>query len=280
MKKSVVIYATCQGRAISGFLKENKAFNERYVINDVLSAPEFVRGLIPLKDIKNRDIIISQADVFIYQPVKDIYNEHSTVFLRKSLKKDCVQISMPFVYNLSTFPLAPIYKRDFAEIYTKEGDQLVLVNKEAIDDLIDKGLKTAEILDLYDSNKMDFYFEKRHRLELAVFANREELLDIKVTDFIRENISEKQLFLFPSHPTSEMFIYMTNQILALLDCPPIYNVYSNDHYGLTSCGFPAAYPMSSVGYFKFKFGTQEGENIANLFYRNLIEQHLKAMNVL
>jgi hypothetical protein len=272
--KKVVFYTTCHGHAIAKFLRESDAFNEQYEIESVYQSPEFVRGLKGKEDAKKRELSCHGADIFIYQPVKDIYYENSTNYLKGFLTRDCVLISMPFVYNLSTWPIASVYKRDFAEVYVAEGDELALVNRDAIDELVETGFTKDQILQMFDNNKINFSFESRHRLEMNILRNREEGLDVKVADFIEENISKKRLFLFCSHPTSVVFVYMTNQILEILGCPPLTKEYPLDYYGLTYCGFPEGYPTASQGYFKFEFNTPEQEKRANLYYRSVIEGYL------
>ena len=103
---------------------------------------------------------------------------------------------------------------------------------------------------------------------------RENNLNVKVADFIRDNISKKRLFLSCSHPTSVLFEYMSNQILVLLGLSTLRGMYPLDYANITACGIPIPYPTSSIDHFKFEFDNEGSKEIADPFYRDLIISYL------
>lgn len=273
----VFIYGTCQTGAILKFLKESNGFDENYTVIDRVLSYEMINGNINFADNPIHKKNIEDADVFIYQPTRDIYKKNSTNYLKSLLKPHSLAISIPFMYNLATWPLLPVLKRDFTDEWTTESDKFVLINREAIDDLVARGVRRADILALYDKNQLDFYYDKRFKEGIEITRQKEEGLDVKVCSFIEENISKKRLFMYCSHPTSPVFVHATNQVLTILNLPLIEDNFPMDFAGITSCNIPLALPTSSVDYFKFEFTTKEEENIANSFYRNIVDNYLKSI---
>jgi len=276
----VFVYGTCQVGSIIKCMEESNGFNEKYIITDSVLSYKTINENINFADNPAHNKNLREADIFIYQPVRDIYKKNSTNYLKSLLKPDCFTISIPFIYNLSTWPLFPVHKRDFTDEWTVGSERLVLVNKEAVDDLVNKGMRKLDILALYDANKMDFYYDKRFKEGLEITKSKEEGLDVSVYDFIRDNIREMRLFMYCSHPTSPVFVHVSNQVLKILNLPLLIRDFPMDFVGITSCNIPIALPSSSVSYFKFKFTTKEEEVIANSFYRNIIVNYLKSINAI
>jgi hypothetical protein len=187
---------------------------------------------------------------------------------------------MPFIYNSCTYPLVPALKRDFTDEWLKgQGEKLVLINSEAIDVLINKGMSSTEILFLYDNNQFDFYFGQRITIARQITKEKEAELDVHVGDYIFDNMKNKRLFLYCSHPTTHVLLYAANQVLRILDCNPLEDNFPLDFCGLSSCGMPMAYPTASVEYFKFEFQSGPPPDGTDQFFRNLIIGHLNTRKV-
>ena len=279
-KKKVFIYGTCQGGAVMKFLKENKEFNEKYEVTNQVLSYEMISNSVDFIDNPIYREALNAADVFFYQPVRDVYGKNATEYLKTFLKEGCQTISMPFVYNSCTYPLVPALKRDFTDEWLKgQGEKLVLINSEAIDIYISQGLSSKEILDLYDTNELDFNFEQRIQDAWNTTWEKEKDLDIRIAYFIFDHLSKKRLFLYCSHPTTHVLIHATNQVLALLGCDPIENTFPLDFCALSTCGMPMSYPSASIKYFNFEFATPEPVSYADAFYRRLIVGHLNTKGV-
>jgi len=278
IKLIAIIYATCQGGAIGKFLMESKEFNEKYYDPVVISNYEYIRNNKYFIEISEYDHAIRNADLFIYQPLDDIYLKNSTNYIKSLLKPTCKTLSIPYVFNTSLWSIILAIKGDVTDDWSKrDGGGRVFLNIEVINELrVKHGLSLNEILKLYDNNKIDFNYEIRYRTDMNLLKNKEKNMDIKVHDFIKENISKKRLFLYSSHPTSPLFIHMTNQILNYIEMSPITDNYDLDFCGLHSAEIPIAFPTSSVDYFKFEFTTKEEEKIANDFYKYVITWYINS----
>jgi hypothetical protein len=277
-KANVFIYGTCQSGAIGKFLKESTPFNEMFNITEgVLSYVMINDNMLDWSD-SNQNI--READVFLYQPVSDAYGKNASNYLKTLLKPGCRTISVPYVYNTATFPFLVIMKRDVSEDWAnKAGDRREYLNKEVVDELIHKGHHKADILRLYDYGQIDFQFDRRWREGMKLTNAKEAHLDVKVHDFIMENISKKKLFMYCSHPTSVLLLYMANQVLTILGLPVLPDSFPMDFAGITGFGIPNEMPTCSNNYFKFEFNTPQGEAAANSYYRYLITEYLDIMRI-
>jgi hypothetical protein len=276
-KLNVFVYGTCQGGAIAKFLKESDDFNDNYNITEEVLSYMMINENTPNWSDDNDNL--KTADLLLYQPVNDSYGKNSTNYVKSLLKNGCVTISMPYVYNTATFPILIVMKRDVSdEWHNNKGDRRVFLNHEVIDALIASGLRRNNILSLYDHNKIDFKFDLRFRDGMAITKAKEENLNVKVHDFIIDNISKQKLFMYCSHPTSALFSHMANQILSILGIPMLAKEFPMDFAGITGFGIPNEMPTCSNSYFKFEFNTPQGEIAANAYYRYLIIEYLKSVN--
>jgi len=273
-KLNVFIFATCQGGAIAKFLNESQEFRDKYNITDVVRNYQMIH---------NDEILIDKyytslrdTDVFIYQPLDDRYGKNSTNYLKSLLKSTCITISIPYVYNFSLWPLVPALNGDVTDEWcNRDGYNSVTKNIEIIDDLIKSGLSLNEILLKYDNNQIDFNYDERHDKTMKILKEKDKYTDIKVHDYIKENISKKRLFLYASHPTSYVFIHMTNQILNILGLENIGDEYPIDFVDLKS-PIPIAFSTCSNNFFKFEFISKDEKFIANEFYRNIIIKYFNS----
>ena len=280
VKLNVFVYGTCQSGAVIRFLQCNDSFTSRFKISEAVLSYMMISESINFADDPKYLSLLNSADVFFYQPVRDSYGKNATDYLKTLLNKDCLTISMPYIYNSCTWPLAPALKRDFTDEWIKGiGEQLVLINKESIDILIDKGMSAMEILSMYDNGTLDFCFEDRLKTAFDITREKEVGLDIKVGKFIEENIRKKRLFLYCSHPTSHVFIHAANQLLDILECAHLSTDFPLDYCEISTCGMPLPYPQASGDYFNFEFSNEGDIASSNRFFRNLIIGHLNAKNI-
>lgn len=277
-KVNVFIYGTCQGGAVSKFLKTNKEFCEGYNITEEVLSYVMVNDNISNWSDNNKNI--READVFFYQPIDDVYGKNSTNYLKSLLKPSCRTISMARIYNTAIYPFLVVMKRDISEEwFDKRGDRLDYLNRGVIDGLVAQGLKKIDILRLFDNNQIDFKFDQRYREVMTAIKDKEIDLDIKVHDYILDNMSKKKLFMYCTHPTSPLFVHVANQILTILGCPLLVDNFPMDFAGITGFGIPNEMPTCSNNYFKFAYNTPQGEQASNAYYKYLISEYLKAIKV-
>jgi len=185
--------------------------------------------------------LLNEADVFIYQYCPDILGVYSSSFLLTKLNKKCKKIYFPLTINTGFFPLIPytdsdnlifgIYhlnqyllsEKDFSDYLKKQTETISrkdikkCYNDEIIINLKKQGLSLEEILDMYDSNYIDFQFEERFQKCINIQREKEKNCDIKVCDFIIANKSKRRLFVHYYHPSACILIHKMNQVFKLLN---------------------------------------------------------------
>lgn len=202
----VCIYANCQGIGIEKFLQIG--LNKKCEISTILNY-EKLANKTPLEY-----DIISECDLFIYQHLTKSHGVYSTDSDAENgvlnyLKEGCVKISIPFVYNTSLWSMFI------------EGEEVI--NKDVILDLKNKGCSLQDILNMYDKFELDFKYDSRYRYCQNILKEKEKNCNIKVSDFVEKEFINSKLLLTQNHPTSIIFVWMTNQILNLIGSNYILN---------------------------------------------------------
>lgn len=208
-KKIVVLYGNCHTTIISQFLN---------------SCPEFLKKHIiyPVKPIHTIDTpsyfdepIFENCDIFIHQSIrlKNFYGEaYASENVIKRLNPNCQVISIPNVYQL---PICffPQYIRE--KNFCSRDKSTIFFRDVVLDEAYIKGAGVKEILKIY--NNVQLFPEKVLSEKFNDFCvkvkSREADWDIKVLDYIINNYQTTQLFYDPNHPTNELLIYITMELL-------------------------------------------------------------------
>lgn len=196
----ICIYANCQGLGIEKFIKIG--LYEKCHIFTILNYEKLANKTQLEYD------VISDCDLFIYQHLTKSHGVYSTESdvengIINYLKPECCKISVPFVYNSSLWSMF------------MEGEEVI--NKNVILELKNEGYSLQDILYMYDNFQLDFNYDFRSKYCRDILREKEKNCDIKVADFIDEEILNLKLFLTQNHPTSVIFTFMVNQIFDLLD---------------------------------------------------------------
>lgn len=210
-KQKCAVFANCQADLIKTCLGLSKEFVEQY---------ELVKIPLNFRAIEQKftfsDELLTSFDVFIYQPLQDKHGELSTNRLLTRLSDRCVRIGVPFVYFKGYYPQHvsnPLAKPSPRYPYGQfpYGDQFII-------DMIEAGKTDAEIIrtltrtDLYEK---EFLLDEVEQ-SLEKLAQRESQLDVKISDFIRQNYQHARLFDTLNHPTEMIGLELTNQIFQIL----------------------------------------------------------------
>jgi len=195
----VCIYANCQGLGIEKFLNiglEGKCQTSVILNYEKLSTKQELEYNL-----------ISNCDLFIYHHLSYSHGVYSTDptspnGVIKYLKDDCIKISIPFVYNSSLWSMFI------------DGDEIV--NKNVVLELKNKGYSLREVFSMYDKFELDFNYESRNKDCFNFLREREKNCEIKVADFMEDNMLDSKMLLTQNHPTSIIFVWMVNQILNIL----------------------------------------------------------------
>ena len=272
--KSIFIYSTCQGDAIAKILMDNDNVNRYFRICKIVRNYEYIKKSKHWIDDSNNLNALKNSDVLIYQPLDDIYGKNSTNQILKFIKPECIKISVPYVFNNSLTPIIVGNLGDTTDDWSRLDAHIRHIkNTDPIDNLISIGIKRDEILRMYDSDTIDWKYNERNTFMMSYLRNKEKLTDIKICDYIEENFKTKKLFAYYSHPTSDLLVYIINQILEILSINKILNKYSEERF-LGSCNL-FYYSTSSVNHFGLKYVSKEEMDIGDKFYRDIITKYIK-----
>lgn len=265
---NIVIYATCHGIGIKHYLK--------YFINDNIDLI-FNYSSIAFNHEINYDLI-SKADIFIYQPLPAKWGKYSTDLsvennILSYLSDKCKKITIPYVYAEWLWGLGEIQLRDgtgnFDKIDNESETKIKYINKEVILNYKNNNYKLEEVLQLYDNNLIDFNYESRFKYGIDILKNKEQICDVKISDFIINNYKKYNLFMMPNHPTKYIFKEMAKQILKIID-----NNFDENNINIIDdnyCLSPIEIPFSSydLKYHNFNFDVKYNDDLIKNIIRNI-----------
>tara|TARA_B110000208_G_C11775468_1_gene431866 strand:- start:1137 stop:1937 length:801 start_codon:yes stop_codon:yes gene_type:complete len=213
----ICFYSNCQFKGIHTYLSTKLDYDYDHVENYILIKN---KRTIPVD-------ILKSADIFIYQPIDSRHGIYSTDIniennMMSYLSPKCKKISFPYIYNSALWILIPPSLSD--SMIGNYGEAGKYINSEPIETLKIKGHSLDEVLEMYSNGKINFDFENRFNKCIKILKDKEELCDIKVSDYIINNVRSKKLFYTQNHPSSHVFIHCVNQILKILLINDLYDV--------------------------------------------------------
>ncbi len=238
MKKCVLI-GTCQIGAVGKILSSSPKFLEQYnitktILVHVISASAIEDFFTKIKDI----------DLLILQPISQNYRKGiiSTKRIQESISSTCQTIMIPYLFFTGYFPSMSYIKNTYnkkVEKYNILYHDLNIIKHlvEKID--IDKAGGTNNYLKDTHNKKAHFlriknilndkdYYSKRFILRhvnktLKILELRErnpydygKPVDIKMSNYIRNNYQNQKLFHTMNHPTNILLLETTKRILSKL----------------------------------------------------------------
>ena len=269
MKKQCIMFGNCQCSGVRKFLLEYSNFSDEYEVHQYANwelIKDNNRIVIPIH-------LIRTADLIIYQPLPDERNCYSTNKKNPNsffslLREDCKTISFPRIHNNAIFP-----------IFHQTSNHDVLYGR-----ITNKAKSINEIVDLYNNNLIDYDFDKRMSENYIISKKKESECDIKIIDFIYNNISNHKIFLTQDHPTSFVFNEVSSQICDILGLDYNYDKGATAHENITELhdsvynNITKQYPISryAIRHFGFRYATEETAT-ANVFYgKNTVEYFNKS----
>ena len=203
----ISFYGSCQLEAICKVIK-------LYVNKDVET--ELILNWIYILNHESLPESIYNCDIFIYQPYNGA-NEYNTDFILKKIHNKTKLISVPFI---STNIYWPDIITDIRNNQTKTKDSPYgLFPQQSC--ILSKYNTLDEALNNYSSDYYDNEFMKLHiNKDFEKMSKVESKCDIKILDFIRNNINER-LFHSSQHPANKILLDVTTQILKIINIPII-----------------------------------------------------------
>lgn len=210
IKKRFSAYGNCQAQALAKTLLESEKFSESFEYLPIDSVHTLHAG-----EYSKLVDIFQQLDLLLYQPVSEQYHipQLSTSNLLAYLPQHCRSISFPSLYFNGYFP----------HLDTLKGitSILNLVHDYNIIYAFVLGLDEAQTVELISSNK--FYDQvTSNRLinqSIAELYNREKVnnVNVKLSDYILSNYRKQKLFNQFNHPRRQVFEYLANRVLSILN---------------------------------------------------------------
>lgn len=247
MKELCVIYANCQGGGIQKFLEHHPSFSEKFLCHHISNFGSILESKPLPYD------LLSQASLFIYQPVSTKHGCYGTKKIISCLPPQCKKISFPYIYNNALWP------------FFEEGDKII--GREPVDLLFAKGISLRKAIKLLLQLELDFNFSSRFNQTMDILKDKEAETDVKISEFIIANLQEARLFYTQNHPTNEIFICCANQLLNLLGLNPLAlpKKFPDNFAQLPGCWPISPYDSATFGY-RFSRNDADWEK----FYRKLM----------
>lgn len=218
-KKVVLVHGNCHVFVIKEYLKTSRTFNDKYYLYPLPLIQDNQKRYI-------KDDLLENCDVFIYQDIrKDNQFDERLSADYLSVKVHKKKICIPNLFGMGTF-LYPQSEppqdseNDGWSNYVGEGSPIGICNyrDQNIDRLWREGErdigKIAEYLqgEVYDKE----YIKQNMETCFQKMENREQLWDVKITDYIKQGYRDKQMFYEPAHPCNHVLRKISEGILNML----------------------------------------------------------------
>lgn len=206
--KRCIVFGNCQKEIVTKYLLSSKTFMSCY---EIINVPPVH---LCSRDGLNEDEI-NKCDLFIYQKVSEAYCKYlSTNYILGCLRDSCKTVSIPNTYFTGYHPQFvhnPVFRPDPKYNGSSEfpyGD-INIIN------LLNKGKGKNEIIEILSDPYFyseDFLKENLNKT-LQNLALAETGLDVKATDFIRDNYRDEYLFYTVNHPVYPVTRHVTMAVL-------------------------------------------------------------------
>lgn len=248
MTWNIVMYANCQSKGIEICLNDIIEATFYHLVNyEYISE----KKILPIEMLKN-------ADVFIYQPIDPkhgIYSTDSTIenSICTYLSPHCKKISFPYIYNSAMWPFVPEETVSYINDIDKDTRNKKYRDVESIQKLKEAGFSSDEIKEKYMNGEIDFEYQKRFNRCMSILKEKEKICDVKISNFIENNIHNFKMFLTQNHPTTQVFIHCANQILKILGSDRY--IENGIQYPSNVANLPGEWPQSTYDarFWKFKY---------------------------
>lgn len=212
--KKCIIYGNCQRGLLERYLLKSN-FVKYYQI--IPTVP------VQCKNKQNLDAeILSSVDLIIYQNVSDTFgHEFSSQAILSQLKPSCEKILFPSMYFNAYWPQAtkqPVVRR-LRDLNTTPGGLFPHGDSNIIR-LMQSGTSLEKIINIVSDE--DFYSESdvMESINKSFYElnkrEKENNVDIAVSDYIYNNLKNRYLMHTINHPTCFVGVYVVRQILDIL----------------------------------------------------------------
>ena len=270
--KNIVVFGNCQAQSIAKFLSLGLKSHD-YTITTYHNTSR-TGEKIPDSDILKG---ITQADILIYQPLKDSHGELSEKnILANIVSKNTKLVSFPYIFNSGAYSLIHSPRspgRSYGKIY---GDDIII-------DLLEKHDLNI-VLKLYKNHQIDFDLINRFEKCIFELKNRENSTHIKLAKFIEANYQKHKLFLTSNHPTTIVFIEACRQISKIVDLPIDFQACDSKNDNIANLVITKT-PVSpyDINFHRYQFDSDEnwfetGKELISMIAKHRSRQNDKIMS--
>lgn len=199
-KRKIVIYSNCHGEILQSMLEKHTDTRDKYAVQSFCNYENLHKAELS----QEHKSILSECDVFIYQPFNRSYNESEYDVSRvKQMLKPSVKIVKinyyrfrAFWYNCDYQPYLKYRSFNFPTGFgiCNKVENMKNYDYESVKQFIDQ----VE----YNSDTITKVFEEN----LVKFRRIDDNSDIKMYDFFVDNYKKQKLFHDQFHPTN-IFMY-------------------------------------------------------------------------
>lgn len=206
MVPKILFVGNCQVRPIESLLKH---------LSEVKKTQNIIVHLANNSERVQHEKLLNSADVIISQQIHDNYRCET---VRSSIIKERHQKKIIFIPNLFykgyTPDLCYLRLRGEGTLNGPLGDYHSSIILNSWKD----GISIEDTIQIYRSSKTwkNHYWDVAND-SLAEYKQRESSLDIKLTKFIENNLSKKQLFFTFNHPSKLLIIKLVEKIATYLE---------------------------------------------------------------
>lgn len=205
-RKKIFCFGNCQAEMIAQYINI-------FGVKDYIASAQ--RNYIKIDQTKIIELM-KQADIIIYQPLSIKYGKLSYQNIQTiSEKYNKLLITFPYIYN------------DGLHSLEYDGNLMKFKGDDIIKELVRKNYSKDMIYNLYENNKIDFKLQLRFKNSMKILEQKENVTNIKISNFIKKNYQKNNLFFGYDHPTSVIFIEIINQINKFLISPIKINLKNN-----------------------------------------------------
>jgi hypothetical protein len=258
MPEKAILFGNCQAYAMASILSDHKPFTDRFSIIKTKA----VHALSPpdreklLRDVEG-------ADLFIHQPVSDVYRPASTERLLSALRPAAKAISFPVSWFDAYFPDMTYLKAAGKKATTPLFDypSRIFIHAYRAGRQAAGAAEIYSRLDLYDPQSL----EEIARKNVTTLRAREQRLDIKIASYVETNFREKCLFFTINHPTGHLLYFKINAILRLLGIEQLAPEVKRKHSSILGAfrwkACPSAYRGLRLGFAGQPFFTSHNQHL-------------------
>lgn len=223
-RRNCILISTCIGYGLRYLLRLSEQFNRQFVIHSYVTQQHFKY----MKDFSISDQEVADCDLLLHLTPgwADWGNEAAYTDLLRRFPASTQKISFPYPTLLTLWPFhcgdprnvdpdRPLNAHGVQPEY-HYGDTVVLA-------MMKQGMPKREIIDRYLKTDVAEQVDLLgvHRWCMSWQAEKEKDTDVKVLNFINNNIRTVRTFSTMNHVTNATLIHMANQILAKLDMKPL-----------------------------------------------------------